>query len=134
MHATRIGCVQVTTRSIRDGLNAVFRGLLTVHFERLKCEMNLTVLIGNFQDKLISNQAELLPNFYFDEVQSQFSNTRPSLRHLLSAPAIHFLTSAQNPPTNWDTLTAATIASPAQLQCYQISPKESHHNCNPLYS
>lgn len=43
-------CVQERTRPIRDGLHAVLRGLLTCYFWRLKCEINLTVLIGNFQN------------------------------------------------------------------------------------
>ena len=40
--------MQVRRRPIGDGLGAVLRGLLTYHFEPLKCEIGLTVLIGNF--------------------------------------------------------------------------------------
>ena len=43
---TQIVCVQVRTRPIRDGLDAVLRGLPTVYFQRLKYEMNLAVLIA----------------------------------------------------------------------------------------
>ena len=42
---TRIVCVQVRTRPIRDGLNAALRGLLTVYFEHLKYNNCLSVLV-----------------------------------------------------------------------------------------
>ena len=44
VNTTRIVRVQVRTRLICDGLDAVSRGLLT-------CEMNFTVLVGNFQNE-----------------------------------------------------------------------------------
>ena len=46
VNTTRILRVQVRTRPICDGLDAVSRGLLT-------CEMNFTVLVGNFQNESI---------------------------------------------------------------------------------
>ena len=51
---TRIVRVQVRTRPIRDGLDAVLRGLLTYYSQRLECKINLTVLIGNFQKDLMA--------------------------------------------------------------------------------
>jgi hypothetical protein len=42
-------CVQVRTRPIRNSLDAVLQGLPTVYLQRLKYEMKLTILIGNFQ-------------------------------------------------------------------------------------
>ena len=59
---TRLIRVQVRTRPIRDGLDAVLRGLPTVYFERLKCEMksNGKVLIGKFQNDLIDYCLDIL--------------------------------------------------------------------------
>ena len=41
---TRILCVQVRRRPIRDGLNAVLGGVFTFYFWCLKCRSDLTVL------------------------------------------------------------------------------------------
>ena len=47
---SRILCVQVRRRPIRDGLGAVLGGALTCYFWCLKCGSDLTVLTGNFQN------------------------------------------------------------------------------------
>ena len=39
-------------RPLRGGLDAVLRGFPPVDFQRLKCALSLTVLIGNFLNDL----------------------------------------------------------------------------------
>ena len=84
---TRIVRVQVRTRPIRDGLDAVLRGLLTYYSQRLECKINLTVLIGNFQkDLMAAYLCRLLPRC----PNSGGFRSVPEAQQRLSCPNFYF--------------------------------------------
>lgn len=142
---SRIYCVEVSRRPICDSLDAVLRGLLNVHVQRLKCEIYLTVLIGHFANELMDptrlgcfllSEVTESPSLYGDPIRLlskmygpafhanslvpinsrainlAFTSSLPASISLLSAPTIRLLTSARNPPTHWDVLTAVMMVLP----------------------